>query len=372
MACCSPAQPLAFEVFEAGGTARPEGVGGRHTMDKPKIRAVEAFPVEQQGQTFVLLRDPTGIAPEPILIGMGAYFLVAQMDGKNERLDLQAAFARRFGEIIPSEQIQQLIDALDRAYFLESARYLERVREVTEEFAKSPQRPAALAGLAYHADPIQLREEIAAFFRRPGAPGEIPVPSTELACLSGLISPHIDPRRGGAAYAHAYGELLRRERPELVVILGTSHYVAAPNYLPRRARTSPRLSGWCRPIVNSSSGSRRATRREPCSNRNCCTATNIRLNFRRCSWPGPWVPLAIKSCRSWLVPFTRWCKAVKRPPTTPAWVVFSKLCAANSRRTPGAHLSSQESTSPMWGGNSATRLARTKRLPNGLSGKTWH
>ncbi len=228
MACCSPAQPLAFEVFEAGGTARPEGVGGRHTMDKPKIRAVEAFPVEQQGQTFVLLRDPTGIAPEPILIGMGAYFLVAQMDGKNERLDLQAAFARRFGEIIPSEQIQQLIDALDRAYFLESARYLERVREVTEEFAKSPQRPAALAGLAYHADPIQLREEIAAFFRRPGAPGEIPVPSTELACLSGLISPHIDPRRGGAAYAHAYGELLRRERPELVVILGTSHYGSGP------------------------------------------------------------------------------------------------------------------------------------------------
>ena len=36
------------------------------------------------------------------------------------------------------------------------------------------------------------------------------------------------PRRGGAAYAHAYAELLTRERPELVVILGTSHYGPGP------------------------------------------------------------------------------------------------------------------------------------------------
>jgi len=197
-------------------------------MDKPKIRAVEAFPVEQQGQTFILLRDPTGIAPEPILIGMGAYFLIAQMDGTNERLDLQAAFARRFGEILPSEQIQQLIEALDQAYFLDSTRYAERVRAVAEAFARNPERPAALAGLAYEQDPIQLRQEIAAFFRRPGAPGEIPTPRSNGTGLSGLISPHIDPRRGGAAYAHAYAELLTRERPELVVILGTSHHGLGP------------------------------------------------------------------------------------------------------------------------------------------------
>ena len=197
-------------------------------MDKPKIRAVEAFPVEQNGQTFILLRDPTGIAPEPILIGAGAYFLVAQMDGTNERLDLQAAFARRFGEILPSEQIQELIDVLDRAYFLDSARSAERVLAVAEEFARSPDRPAALAGLAYEEDPAQLRQEIADYFTRPGAPGEIPSPSSDGAALGGLISPHIDPRRGGAAYAHAYGELLTRERPELIIVLGTSHQGLGP------------------------------------------------------------------------------------------------------------------------------------------------
>ena len=46
--------------------------------------------------------------------------------------------------------------------------------------------------------------------------------------LAGLIAPHIDPRRGAAAYAWAYNELRRHQRPELIVILGTSHYGAGP------------------------------------------------------------------------------------------------------------------------------------------------
>jgi AmmeMemoRadiSam system protein B len=85
-----------------------------------------------------------------------------------------------------------------------------------------------LAGLAYESDPTQLRAAIREFFQRPGAPGDIPQPRGDGAPLSGLISPHIDPRRGGAAYAHAYGELLTRERPELVVIIFTSHCGMGP------------------------------------------------------------------------------------------------------------------------------------------------
>lgn len=197
-------------------------------MDTPKIRPLEAFPVQQEGQTYVLLRDPGGIAPEPIMIGMGAYFLVTIFDGVNTRRDLQAAFTRRFGDILPSEQLDQLIEALDRGYFLESPRYEERVREIREEFAQSAQRPAVFAGLAYEKEPALLREEIGEYFRRPGGPGDIPSPRGDGAPLRGLISPHIDPRRGGGAYAHAYGELLTRERPELVVILGTSHYGMGP------------------------------------------------------------------------------------------------------------------------------------------------
>jgi AmmeMemoRadiSam system protein B len=201
-------------------------------MDKPIIRPVEAFPMEQQDQTVICLRDPSGLAPEPIMLGMGAYFLVTLFDGTNSTLDLQAAFSHRFGEVIPSEKIRELVTALDGAYFLDSPAFAERVRSVREEFRQSPSRAAALAGLCYETEPSRLRAEIESFFERPKAPGRdalaAPGPSTATGGLAGLIAPHIDPRRGAAAYAWAYNELRRRERPELIVILGTSHYGAGP------------------------------------------------------------------------------------------------------------------------------------------------
>ena len=197
-------------------------------MENPKIRAVEAFPVDQDGQTYICLRDPSGIAPTPILIGTGAYFLVTLFDGTNSKLDLKAAFTRRFGDLLPSEHLDALIAALDQGFFLDSPTYAARMAEVREEYLRNPQRPAALAGLCYENEPVRLRREIEAFFIAPGGPGQIPQPNSSGAPLSGLIAPHIDPRRGGPAYAHAYGELLTRERPDLVIILGTSHYGSGP------------------------------------------------------------------------------------------------------------------------------------------------
>lgn len=179
---------------------------------------------------MVCLRDPSGLAPEPIVLGMGAYFLVTLFDGTNSVADLQEAFNRRFGSTVPSEQIRDLIAALDRAHYLDSPAFAERLRSVRDEFQQSPARAAALAGLCYEKEVPRLRAEIESFFDRPGAPGRA---ALEVACapeveLSGLIAPHIDPRRGAAAYAWAYSELRRHRRPELVVILGTSHYGAGP------------------------------------------------------------------------------------------------------------------------------------------------
>lgn len=200
-------------------------------MDKPKIRAVEAFPIEHQDQTMICLRDPTGLAPEPVMLGMGAYFLVTLFDGTNSVPDMQAAFTRRFGDIIPSERILELVAELDRTYYLDSQAFAERLNRVRQEFDSSPARAAALAGLCYETEPSRLQAEIESFFERPGAPGRgalRPDPAPPSKRLTGLIAPHIDPRRGASAYAWTYGELRRHEIPELIVILGTSHYGAGP------------------------------------------------------------------------------------------------------------------------------------------------
>ncbi len=195
-------------------------------MDKPRIRPVEAFPIEQNEQAYICLRDPSGLAPEPIVLGMGAYFIITLFDGTNDLRGIRAAFMRRFGQPLPVDSLTELIDTLDKAYFLDSPAFRERLRKVREEFRANPVRPAALAGLCYPSEPNALRREIESYFAPPEGPG------TELkprdGALAGLIAPHIDPRRGAAAYAHAYGELRAHEAPELVVILGTSHYGGGP------------------------------------------------------------------------------------------------------------------------------------------------
>ncbi|MBF6567625.1 MAG: AmmeMemoRadiSam system protein B [Candidatus Binataceae bacterium] len=196
-------------------------------VEKPRIRAVEAFPLEHNGQQLICLRDPGGTAPEPIMVGAGAYFLITRFDGAHDIAALQAAFARQFGEQVTAAQVRELITALDQGYFLESRRYAARVREIRAQFAASPERPAAHAGLCYADQPEKLRAEMDRFFIKAGCALES-IKVRNGKPLAGLVAPHIDPPRGGLAYAHAYAELAAHERPELVIILGTSHYGAGP------------------------------------------------------------------------------------------------------------------------------------------------
>ena len=124
----------------------------RDSMDKPRIRPVEAFPIEQQEQTYICLRDPTGLAPEPILLGMGAYFIITLFDGRNDVRDIQGAFVKRFGENLPADKLDDLIATLDKAYFLDSPRLAQRVAG-SARISLQPDRPAVHAGACYAKDP---------------------------------------------------------------------------------------------------------------------------------------------------------------------------------------------------------------------------
>jgi AmmeMemoRadiSam system protein B len=196
-------------------------------MDKPRIRSVEAFPVEHENERLICLRDPLGFAPQPILVGLGAYFLITLFDGDHSHLDIQEAYAKRFGDLLVSERLAELITNLDRALFLESPAFAERMAQIKTEFHDAPTREAVHAGLCYEREPLKLRAELGAYFDPPAGPGRSNQ-SRGGSTPAGLIAPHIDPRRGGPAYAHAYSELMGREPAERFIILGTSHYGAGP------------------------------------------------------------------------------------------------------------------------------------------------
>jgi AmmeMemoRadiSam system protein B len=187
----------------------------------PKLRSIEAFPVEVDGRKLICLRDPLQYATETLLVPYPAFVVLTLLDGAHSILDIQEAFAQRFGTIISSEEIHELLATLDRHHYLDSARFAARRAAVVAAFRAEPLRPAAHAGASYPDDPAALRRHLDGFFT---AVRSSPAPRGR---LRGLIAPHIDLRVGGAAYGHAYRTLADTADAERFVILGTAHQSGA-------------------------------------------------------------------------------------------------------------------------------------------------
>ncbi len=190
----------------------------------PRLRAVEAFPVEHEGRRCIALRDPAGFTEQIAVLPGAMLDLVSLFDGEHPIEAIRDVLRRRHGEAPSVEQITTLVEQLDDAGFLESERFAARRRATEDAFRRSPVRPAAHAGGAYAGEADALRAQIAGFFAHvdgPGPPAGAPAPRP--GRLSALIAPHIDFHRGGPTYAWAYQEVLERSDADLFVILGTCH-----------------------------------------------------------------------------------------------------------------------------------------------------
>ncbi len=215
--------------------------------DTPRLRALEAFPVEHEGQRCVALRDPAGFTDQIAVLPAPLLDLVSLFDGEHSVEEMRQVLEERHGEAPSTEQIAAVIERFDEAGFLDSDRFRDRRRALEDAFHRNPVRPAAHAGGAYAGEPEALRAQIDRFFSGPDGPGTAitgdfstdPLASTlrsaQLASGSlrpatpaarqtrALLAPHIDFHRGGSTYAWAYKEVLERSDADLYVILGTCH-----------------------------------------------------------------------------------------------------------------------------------------------------
>ena len=208
----------------------------------PKLRALEAFPVEQEGQRCVALRDPAGYTDQIAVLPPALLDLVSLFDGDHSVEEIQEILRGRHGKAPTAKQIADVVEQFDAAGFLESDRFRERRRALEDAFRRSPVRPAAHAGGAYAGDAVELEAQIDGFFAGPDGPGvgvdgdlsavdgdffTDPVASPSAAApqtrTRALIAPHIDFHRGGSTYAWAYREILERSDADLYVVLGTCH-----------------------------------------------------------------------------------------------------------------------------------------------------
>jgi len=191
-------------------------------MNCPKLRPVEAFPAEVDGQQVVCLRDPYAFSDRVLLLPHPLFFVVSLFDGRHSLLDIQAAFVRRYGELMFREKLDEIVRELDTAHFLEGTGFEAHRDRVEAEFARSHIRRAALAGKSYEADPGQLRIQIDRFFEPPEGPGR-PQSQDGGPQIKGAVIPHIDFARGGPCYGWAYKALMESCDADLFVVLGTSH-----------------------------------------------------------------------------------------------------------------------------------------------------
>ena len=151
-------------------------------------------------------------------------FIVSCFDGRHSIVDIQAEYMRRFGEILFTEKVQEIIDQLEENLFLEGERFQQALRQKEVSFREASVRKAAFAGRSYQEASEPLRNQLEAYFRGPegpGAPGE--KKDAGNSGLKGVVAPHIDFQRGGFCYAFAHKEIGERPPSDCFVIFGTAH-----------------------------------------------------------------------------------------------------------------------------------------------------
>lgn len=195
-------------------------------LENPKIRPLEAFPVQIEGKEMVGLKDPVGICPDVVFVPKEAVFLLSLMDGSNSLRDIQAAYMRKYGTILFSEKIEGFIAQLDSCFLLENSHFANHLQNLRDEFKNGPVRKAAFAGTGYEADPKQLKAQMGGYFTGQDGPG-LPEDGSGKKEIKGIVAPHIDFNRGGTCYAHAYKALGESvgvsDNAKVYCILGTCH-----------------------------------------------------------------------------------------------------------------------------------------------------
>jgi AmmeMemoRadiSam system protein B len=194
-------------------------------MALPALRYVDAFPLEHQGQQYICLRDPDGVIEHQLMLTPPAFFIASQLDGQNDIVDIQYAFAKQFGgHVLLADDIHRIVTYLDDNGFLKTARFVTLQQRIVDEFTRSAVRPAYLADKSYPGKPHQLRIFLDNYFLPDGGPGlwssTLRRQAPPARCL---IAPHIDFHRGGHAYAHGYWHFYQQGQPTTVFIFGVAH-----------------------------------------------------------------------------------------------------------------------------------------------------
>ena len=95
----------------------------------PKLRNLEALPHVEGDRPVILLRDPRQISEDTLVVSPQVYHLLTLFNGANSVLDIQTVLTRQSGQIVFREQVESLVDHLDKAYFLDNENFRLAIKD---------------------------------------------------------------------------------------------------------------------------------------------------------------------------------------------------------------------------------------------------
>lgn len=191
----------------------------------PKLRAnIQITPFIHEEQKGFILRDTLN-EEKTLFVSEAAVLLLPLLNGNHGIEDIQRIVKEQTGHNIPKQDIEKLIRILDENFFLDTPAYQQFLKDLEEDFKKSPARPSLMAGNGYPAKKGELRKYLDEIFKDAKISSTIRLPKE----ISGVVLPHIDIERGKKNYAQIYSVLERYPKADTYVILGVNHHYLTGN-----------------------------------------------------------------------------------------------------------------------------------------------
>lgn len=190
--------------------------------ERPRLRPIEVFPIQDGGQRCLVLRDPGDPELNPIVLSDSAGQILMLLDGQRSVSELATALALRGVNISPT-RLRTFLEQLDQSGFLEGPRAQQRYAERVAHFRAQPVRRAVHAGGAYPDGPADLPRMLADGYLHADGPGALPGRRGPAPPPRAIVAPHVDLHRGAPTYSWAYKVLAEAQPADLYVALGTCH-----------------------------------------------------------------------------------------------------------------------------------------------------
>lgn len=179
----------------------------------PALRPIDVIPIDDgDGDVQFVLQDMLQLAPHTLAVSVAGYFILAHLDGRQTRADLDAAFERQFGQTLPAEEVDDLIRQLDDALLLQTPRFEAAFADRRAAYSAADARDSRDRWPDHDGLKVELERLLTS-----GA-------CTDATNIRGIVAPHLDYPRGGPCYADAYATLKQAGPADRYVILGVNHF----------------------------------------------------------------------------------------------------------------------------------------------------